>query len=155
MGEDLKVTSAFARVLLVEFVDKHRQWIALEMAKDQIASIVRTFPGSHDVQVRSISFLIRRLMDEHADKFVLDGGRLLLTDQASANRAAVSDALNQLLAQTTTSASSSISDQSTAADSQGVDSKGHEERALNEFFDGYEKEIMRARLGQDVRPEHG
>jgi hypothetical protein len=35
------------------------------------------------------------------------------------------------------------------------DPAAKEGKVLDDFFDGYEKEIMKARLGQDAEPDHG
>lgn len=160
MGEDLNVTSAFVRVLMVEFVERQRPWITLETADDQTVAMVRTLPQYRDVQVPSVGTLAQRLAETHAETFTWDGGRLLLTDRAVSDRAAVFDVLHRFLAAVNAERPPAASDapkqlRSDPAAKEGNDPASKEAKALYDFFDGYEKEIMKARLGQDTRPDHG
>lgn len=150
--EDRYVTSAFVRVLMVELVERRRPWITLETANDQTVAIVRRIPGSGSVLVPPVSRLAQRLAEAYAEAFAWDGSRLVLTEQAVSDRPAVLEALRRFRAAANAEAPPTKGAEATEA---RPDPAAKEIEALDHFFDGFEKEIMRARLGQDTDPDHG
>lgn len=147
MSEERDVASAFAWALMIAFVHRRLQWVTIDAAIDQALGAMCELHHSGDVRFPSAGALARRLAETHAECFTWDGRRLSLTARATVDRALVSAALSGFLA--TTSAADA------ARPTTAANLTAEEGKALDDFFDGYEKEIMRARLGQDTDPKHG
>jgi hypothetical protein len=149
--EDRNVTWAFVRVLVVEFVERQKSSITLDVANDRTVAMVRPHLRSADAQIPTVSALAKRLAEMHAEAFIWDGRILLLKERMASDRAAVLDTLRQF----GTAATAEVPPAAAAAAKQSAPESARDSKALDDFFDGYEKEIMKARLGQNVEPDHG
>jgi hypothetical protein len=143
--EDHLVTSAFVSVLTSEFVQRGHGSVELETIKQQIFTIVDVSggPDARDRVTPVMGMLVQRLTRAEAPVFRRDGNRLTLTQTAISEPSVVREALRNL------------EPGQEAPPSAPEGAPVSQEDVLSAYFEGFEREIMRARLGDEGSSERG
>ena len=143
MHKDRLVTSAFISVLAVEFVDRRQQSVPLETISEQAVALVDAVPATEVTPI--IDALLQRLMITQARVFRCQESSLVLTEDAIKDPSTVLDALRGFADNLD---SRRLPTERRLTTERTESASGSEQpEALDDFFQGFEQEIMRARLG--------
>jgi hypothetical protein len=139
--EDRSVKLALISVLAMEFVDRRRSSVPFDTINETVARNAKVPPT---IAMPVISTLVQRLTVTQALVFKSEENCLVLTQDAVAEPSTVRDALRSFW-------------DNRDSEKQPTESatKSEQPGALTDFFEGFEKEIMKARLGDEGSRDHG
>ncbi len=147
MHEDRSVILAFIDVLTTEFIHRGRLSIRVEAVGQRAGRELSLVSPAEVMPI--ISDLIQRLTITEAQVFRQQDDRLALTEDAVCNPATVGNAL-----QSFRNGIASRLKPSTES-TEKVQASQSEREVLDDFFRGFDREIMRARLGEDGNQDRG
>jgi hypothetical protein len=148
MAPDNRLITAFIEVLTVEFIERRHVAVPLSALGERARVLART--GSSDDVRPAIGALVQRLTTVEPRIFFVRGEDLALTVEAASNPSAVQTTLREL-----SSAQERKPDEPPVALHGEPPSGPDESEVLDDFFRDFSRDVMRARTGQDGRPDRG
>ena len=175
MQQDRSVASAFIYVLKDEFVARRHGSVTLDLISERAAARLSVVPRSELAPL--VVVLVRRLTEAQAPVFRCKDGHLMLTESAISVPSSIADALRSFgdslypgnrpeteskrppAAQRPESEQPAALEGSKAQEQPAGPSRpvtgAEQSEALDDFFEGFEKDIMKARLGTEGNQERG
>jgi hypothetical protein len=147
--KDRLATSALISVLALEFVDRGQQSVPFETISEQAVALVDAVPASEVTAI--IDALLQRLMMTQARVFRCQEKSLVLTEDAIRHPSTVQDALRGFAGNL--DSRRLPAERGLTAERTESASGSEQPEALNDFFQGFDQEIMRARLGDKGKSE--
>jgi hypothetical protein len=136
--EDSSVASAFITVLSVEFVDRAQRSVPLDAISEQAMAHIQVLPQTEAVPI--IRALVGRLTMMQALVFRCEENHLMLTEGAIGEPSKVRDALRHF--------AEDFGSAEISSDPPKLSAEPEHAEVLTDFFEGFEREIMKARLGE-------
>ena len=156
MRDDQWVVAALVDVLAAEFVEDGREFIEIEAVSAKVFATLR--PSETPEAEMSVLLVVRaaaeRLATACAGVFRYEEGRLLLTEAALRRPSSVSEALSGWWTRPSRLVKPPVSPSPTAPEAGPVEPEAGND-PLTDFFEGFEREIMQARLGNEGNPGRG